>query len=58
MQPSKSAVAEHAIAEDCNIDFDKSIVLANEQRYWPRKIKEALLIRKYPNRQPRHRTNS
>ena len=31
LQPSKSAVAEHAITEDHNIDFDKSIVLANEQ---------------------------
>ena len=49
LQPSKSAVAEHAIVEDHNIDFDKSIVLANEQQYWPRKIKEALLIRKHPN---------
>ena len=49
LQPSKSAVAEHAITEDHSIDFDKSIVLANEQRYWPQKMKEALLIRKHPN---------
>ena len=28
-------------------DFEKSLVLANKQRYWPRKFTEALLVRKH-----------
>ena len=49
MQPEKSAIAEHAIVEDHRIDFDGSEALLTEDRFWPRKIKEALLIRRHQN---------
>ena len=43
------ATAEHAINAGHTIAFDQSDVLATEDRFWPRKIKEALLIKKHPN---------
>ena len=44
LQLDKSAIAEHAIGENHHIDFDQSEIVATEDRFWPRKVKEALLI--------------
>ena len=49
LQPDKSAIAEHAIGENHHIDFDQSEIVATEDRFWPRKVKEALLIKRHSN---------
>jgi len=51
MQPDKSAIAKHAIGQNhhIHIDFDQSEVQMTEDRFWPRKIKEALLIKRHSN---------
>ena len=46
---AKSAIAEHAIGENHHIDFDQSEMVAMEDRFWTRKIKEALLIKRHSN---------
>ena len=45
LQADESTIAEYAIGENHHIDFDQSKVLTTEDRFWPKKIKEALLIK-------------
>ena len=49
LQPDYSAIAEHTIGENHHIDFDQTKVLTTEDRFWPRKIKEALLVKRHSN---------
>ncbi|CAG9563497.1 unnamed protein product [Danaus chrysippus] len=47
---SKSAVCEHALDKPSHyIRFDKPQILAREDRYIPRLIREAIEIKKHPN---------
>ncbi|RVE44544.1 hypothetical protein evm_010810 [Chilo suppressalis] len=47
---NKSAVCEHALGGPKHyIRFDKPQILATEQRFIPRMIREAIEIKKYPN---------
>ena len=47
---SKSAVCEHTMDKPSHyIRFDKPLILAKENRYIPRMIREAIEIQKHPN---------
>ena len=47
---SKSAVCEHTVNKPSHyIRFDKPQILAKENRYIPRTIREAIEIQKHPN---------
>lgn len=48
LDDNKSAIAEHAIKQDHNIDWDNAKLLHHEPTYYKRMIKEAIEIKKHP----------
>ena len=44
--PTQSAVAEHAIDTGHNIGWENAHIIDSESHFWPRKVKEAIWIRK------------